>query len=109
MIEGPVQAESAYRKQGFGSRIGFGAAPARVIIDMQRDFIDPDTPTTCAPMAQERLPAIRTLLDAARTAKIPILFTQGLVRPDLSDVGWWKGPHGEGKVQIEGTTGAEIV
>ena len=50
MIDGPVQAESAYREQGFGSRIGFGARPALVIVDMQRDFVDPDAPTTCAPI-----------------------------------------------------------
>jgi maleamate amidohydrolase len=109
VIEGPVHAESAYRKQGFGSRIGFGARPALLIVDMQRDFVDPDAPTTCAPMAQERLPAIRTLLDAARTAGVPVFFSQGLVRPDLADIGLWKGPHGEGKVQIEDTPGAEIV
>src|SRR5215469_1161827 len=102
-------ATSAYHEQGFGSRIGFGERPALVIVDMQRDFVDPDAPTTCAPMAQERLPAIRSLLETARTATIPVFFTQGLVRRDLSDLGLWKGPHGQGRVQIEGTPGAEIV
>ena len=102
-------ATSAYHEQGFGSRIGFGERPALVVVDMQRDFVDPDAPTTCAPMAQERLPAIRSLLEMARAATIPVFFTQGLVRPDLSDLGLWKGPHGQGRVQIEGTPGAEIV
>lgn len=107
--EGRVQAQAAYLKQGFGTRIGFGLRPALVVVDMQRDFVDPDAPTACAPMAQERLPAIRSLLEAARAAGIPVFFTQGLVRRDLSDVGLWKGPHGEGRVQIEGTSGADII
>jgi len=90
--------------------IGFGSRPALVIVDMQRDFVDPDSPATCAPMSQERLPAIRTLLEAARSMEIPVFFTQGLVSPDLSDVGLWKNrAHAEGRVQVEGTPGAEIV
>lgn len=105
-----MDAREHYRRQGFGHTIGYGDRPALLIVDMQRDFVDPDTPTTCAPMAQERLPAIETLLDAARKAGIPVLFSRGLVRPDLSDVGLWKSrAHAEGKVQVEGTPGAEIV
>jgi nicotinamidase-related amidase len=90
-------------------RIGFGERPALLIIDMQRDFIDEDAPATCAPMARERLPAVQRLLELGRTAGIPIFFSQGLVSPDLSDVGHWKGAHGSGAVQIEGTPGADIV
>jgi len=100
-----------YAEQGWGTtRNGFGARPALVVVDMQNDFVDPDSPSTCAPMAQERIPAIRRLLDTARDAGIPVLFTKGLVKPDLSDVGLWKGrAHRTGLCQIEGTRGAEIV
>jgi nicotinamidase-related amidase len=100
-----------YAEQGWGTtRNGFGARPALVVVDMQNDFVDPDSPSTCAPMARERMPAIRRLLDAAREAAIPVFFTQGLVKPDLSDVGLWKGrAHRTGLCQIEGTRGAEIV
>jgi nicotinamidase-related amidase len=90
-------------------RIGFGARPALLIVDMQRDFVDPDAPATCAPMAGERLPAVKELLNAARAAAIPVFFSQGLVSPDLADVGLWKGAHAAGTVQVEGTPGAEIV
>lgn len=100
-----------YEEQGWGvTPNGLGEHPALVIVDMQVDFVDPESPSTCAPMAQQRLPAIRRLLDAAREAGIPICFTQGLVAPDLSDVGLWKGrAHRTGLCQIEGTKGAEIV
>jgi maleamate amidohydrolase len=98
-----------YLDQGWGDRIGFGDRPALLIVDMQHDSIDEDAPTTCAPMAQERLPTVVRLLEAAREARIPVIFTQGVVAADLSDVGLWKGPHGRGEVQIEGTPGVEIV
>ena len=102
---------SRYAEQGWGTAPnGFGDRPALVIVDMQRDFVDPDSPSTCAPMAQDRMPAMRRLLDAAREATIPVFFTQGLVKPDLSDVGLWKGrAHRSGQCQIEGSPGAEIV
>jgi hypothetical protein len=77
---------------------------------MQVDFVDPASPSRCAPVAQERLPAIRRLLDAARAAAIPVLFSQGLVAPDLSNVGLWKSPiHRSGGCPVEDTRGAEIV
>lgn len=100
-----------YAEQGWGThRIGFGSKPLVLIMDMQNDFVDPDSLSTCAPIAQERLPAVRTLLDAAREAGIPVAFTQGLVAADLSDVGLWKGKaHRTGGCQVEGTRGAEII
>lgn len=105
-----MNVEDHYRRQGFGRPIGYGERPALLIVDMQRDFVDPDAPTTCAPMAQERLPAIQALLVAAREAGIPVIFSRGLVSPDLSDIGLWKSTaHAEGRVQVEGTPGAEIV
>lgn len=103
--------QEAYQRQGWGTeRIGFGNRPALLIVDMQYDFVDPASPATCAPMAQERLPNIERLLQASRTADIPIFFSQGLVARDLSDVGLWKGrAHKTGLTQLEGTRGAEIV
>jgi maleamate amidohydrolase len=103
---------SRYAEQeGWGAeRNGLGGRPALVIVDMQNDFVDPDSPSTCAPMAQERMPSIRQLLEAAREAAIPVFFSQGLVKRDLSDVGLWKGrAHRTGLCQIEGSRGAEIV
>lgn len=109
----PIDAETRqrYEEQGWGREpIGFGERPTLVIVDMQNDFVDPDAPSTCAPISQERLPVIRSLLDASRAAGIPIFFTQGLVDPSLADIGLWKGAaHRTGKTQIEGSRGAQIV
>jgi nicotinamidase-related amidase len=108
---GDAATEKVYEQQGWGrERIGFGERPALVIVDMQWDFIDPDGPSTCSPIAQERLPDDRRQLDASRSANIPVFFTQGLVDPTLFDVGLWKGEaHRTGKTQIQGTRGSEIV
>jgi maleamate amidohydrolase len=58
----------------------------------------------------ERLPAIERLLGAAREAAIPVFHSMGIVKPDLSDVGLWKGTaKREGRCQIDGSWGAEIV
>jgi len=100
-----------YRAQGFGlERIGFGERPAVLVVDMQNDFVDPDAPSTCAPSAEEAVPYLQRLVAAARRAGVPVFYTQGLVSPDLKDVGLWKSrAHAEGRVQVEGTRGAEII
>lgn len=100
-----------YAEQGWGTTpIGFGERPALLVIDMQADFVDPSGPATCAPISTDRLPAICRLVAAARAVSIPVFFSRGLVAPDLSDVGLWKGhAHRTGRSQVEGTPGAEIV
>ena len=109
----PIEAgtREVYARQGWGmERIGFGSRPALLIVDMQWDFVDPESPSTCAPLAVERLPDIRRLLDRSRAASVPVFFSQGLVAPSLVDVGLWKGlAHRTGRAQVEGTRGAEIV
>ncbi len=102
--------EEIYKKQGFGvNRIGFGEKPAIVVVDMQKDFIDEDAPSTCHPSTTEIIPHIQRLLEKAREKNIPIFYSQGVVHPSLVEVGLWKSKaHKEGKVQIEGSKGVEI-
>ena len=59
--------------EGFGGRGGFGRRPALVVIDMTLGFTDPGSPLSCdleGPVSE-----IQKLLDAAREAEIPIVFT----------------------------------
>jgi nicotinamidase-related amidase len=61
-------------------------------------------------MAVDRLPDVQRLLAGAREAGIPVFHSMGVVRPDLSDVGLWKGTaKREGRCQIDGSWGADIV
>lgn len=101
-----------YRKQGMGQRIGFGQRPAVLIIDMQNDFCDRDAPTTLWPSIHETFEPIRRLGAAARERRVPVIYTVGLVAADGSTAGLWRFKqryHAEGRVQIEGSRGAEIV
>ncbi len=101
-----------YSQQGMGQRIGFGERPAVLVIDMQNDFCDPDAPTTLWPAIRETFEPIRRLSTAARERGVPVIYTQGLVTVDGSTAGLWRFKqryHAEGRVQIEGSRGAEIV
>ena len=103
---------SLYRQQGMGQRIGFGARPAVLVIDMQNDFCDPDAPTTLWPSIGETYEPIRRLCAAARERRLPVIYTQGLVAADGSTAGLWRFKqrfHAEGRIQIEGSRGAEVV
>jgi nicotinamidase-related amidase len=85
---------------------------ALVVIDMQRDFCDADAPTTLAPQIGATIEPIRRLAAAARARGVPVIYTMGLVAADGSSAGLWQYKarhHHEGRVQIEGSPGAEIV
>jgi nicotinamidase-related amidase len=60
--------------EGFGRRGGgVGARPALVIIDMNNGFTDPASPLVCE--LDGTIEAIRKLLEAARLAEIPVVYT----------------------------------
>ncbi len=104
--------ETLYTSQGMGQRIGFGERPAVLVIDMQHDFCDPDAPTTLWPSIGATYEPIRQLCASARSRRVPVFYTQGLVAADGSSAGLWRlkmRAHGEGKVQIEGSKGASII
>lgn len=104
--------EQLYREQGLGQRMGFGEQPAVLVIDMQHNFCDPDAPTTLYPSILSTYDPIRRLCTAARARRIPVFYTQGLVAADGSSAGLWRlkmRAHGDGRVQIDGSRGAEII
>jgi maleamate amidohydrolase len=59
--------------EGFGGRGGFGRRPALVVIDMTLGFTDPESPLACD--LEGPISEIQKLLEAARRAEIPIVFT----------------------------------
>lgn len=104
--------QTLYREQGMGLRIPPGERPAVLIIDMQNDFCDAEAPTTLWPSIGQTFEPIRRLCTKAREQNIPVIYTQGLVAADGSSVGLWRFKqryHAEGRIQIEGSRGAEIV
>jgi nicotinamidase-related amidase len=93
---------------------------ALLVIDMQHDFVDPES--GCYAIGAEKIvDRIRTLVDRARAADMPVIFTQELHRPDQLDAGRERDagaglPYPGGAPDdplpvhcVEGTRGAEIV
>src|SRR5512136_1142965 len=75
------------------------AASALLVIDMQRFFLDPASPTfTRGGLAI--LPRVKRLIAAYRKAKRPVIFTQHVHHPNDLDAGimgwWWQGKCLEG-------------
>lgn len=65
--------QEIYRSAGFGQTVRRGPRPAIVVVDFTYGFTDVIYPTA-ADMSTE-IAATRTLLDAARSRSIPVVFT----------------------------------
>jgi ureidoacrylate peracid hydrolase len=81
-----------------------GERAALLVIDMQRFFLDPDSPTfTCGGLAV--LPNVKRLIGAFRAAGRPVIYTRHVHHPDGMDAGimgwWWKGMCREGTPESE--------
>jgi nicotinamidase-related amidase len=61
------------RFEGFHGRVGFGARPALVVVDVNRGFTDPASPLVCD--LDDCVAAIARLLEAFRAAGLPVIFT----------------------------------
>jgi len=59
--------------EGFGERGGFGRSPALIVVDMTLGFTDPESPLGSE--LDGPVEAIQKLLEAARRAEIPVVFT----------------------------------
>lgn len=80
------------------------AASALLVVDMQRFFLDVNSPTyTCGGMAI--LPSVKRLVDAFRRADRPVIFTRHVHHPNDLDSGimgwWWEGKCLEGSPESE--------
>jgi maleamate amidohydrolase len=58
---------------GFHGRAGFGARPALLVVDMNVAFTDPRSPLACD--LHDVVGAIARLLDDARRAQLPVVYT----------------------------------
>jgi maleamate amidohydrolase len=102
---------------GAGRRVGFGTAPAVVVIDAQNYMVgnpgrsDVVYPSACGPMAEEALAVLRVLLTEARRQQILVVYTKYEVRRDGLDMGVYRMKRGFPATEgwcLEGSEGAEI-
>ena len=80
-----------YRTRGFQRRIGFGARPALVNIDLANAWTRPENPFSCESM-EVIIPGVQSLLAAAREKRIPIVYTTtayAVTEGAMSDMGLW--------------------
>jgi N-carbamoylsarcosine amidase len=80
-----------YAGRGFKRRVGYGARPALVNIDLANAWTRPGYPFSCDGM-DTIIPAVQELLKAARAKRIPIVFTTtayDVVTGPHSDAGLW--------------------
>ena len=61
------------RHEGFHGRAGFGRRPALLVVDINVGFTDPASPLACE--LEDVVAAIRRLLDEARRAALPVVYT----------------------------------
>src|SRR5689334_200616 len=77
-LRGPLMAHlaalrEAYRRRDWAGRVGFGTRPAVIVIDLARYWLDPGEKLG-APL-DPVLEGARTVVQAARSANVPVFFT----------------------------------
>jgi maleamate amidohydrolase len=81
--------EEILRNSGFGNRIGFGARPALLVVDMQIGFTDPEKSPLAGNLSAQ-IGAIRELLPMVRRGRWPVIFTTtGYNSSGHADAGLW--------------------
>lgn len=76
-----------YRSHGLGNRVGFGARPAVLVVDFVQAYTTPDSPLYAAPGVPAAVAASVPVLDAARAAGVPVIYTTVSFRADGRDGG----------------------
>lgn len=81
----PSARQLDYETAGYGHHLQPGQRPALLLVDPARAYTDP----RCSLYAgvEEPVAAMRVLLDAARSAGVPVVVTRVDIRPDGSDAG----------------------
>lgn len=86
------QDRAVLAKGRFGTRMGFGARPAIVVIDAQRYMVgepgqDAQWPSSCAEAGRAAIEHIASIVHAAQRRGVPCFFTRFEVEADGSDIG----------------------
>ena len=74
-----------YAAAGFGGSLPFGEGPALLIVDVCNAYLDPASPLYAG--VESALASNIRLVDAARAAKVPVVFTRVLYTADGADGG----------------------
>ena len=67
------EATRRYRERGFQRRVGFGAKPALINVDLANAWTRPGNPFTCEHIDDKVIPAVQKLLVAFRKYNFPVV------------------------------------
>jgi len=95
-----------YVRKGFAARVGFGARPALLVIDIIRAFTDLRSPL--ASNLDDQVAAIRSMLAAARERDIPVIFSTVAYDADLQEAGIWIRKIPSNSWLVEGSEWVEV-
>ena len=95
-----------FRAKGFGSRVGFGERPALLAVDFITGFTDLRSPL--AGDLDGQLAATNALLEPARAAGIPIIFSTVAYDAELQEAGVWIRKIPSNKWLVEGSEWVEV-
>ncbi len=100
------EVKEQYAGSGLGGRLTPGRRPAVVVVDLIRGFTDPQCPPGCD------LDAVVTetarVLDAARAASVPVVFTTIAFAPHELDSTVWLRKMPALRVLVEGTPWVDV-
>ena len=74
-----------YLQAGFNNRLGFGSSPALVVIDFCEAYLDPSSPLYAG--VEDARASCQRVLEAARSAGMPVLHTRVEFQPGGADGG----------------------
>jgi maleamate amidohydrolase len=95
-----------FRDKGFGSRVGFGERPALLAVDFITGFTDLRSPLAGDLDAQ--LEATNRLLEPARAAGIPVIFSTVAYDRELQEAGIWLRKIPANSWLVEGSEWVEV-
>jgi maleamate amidohydrolase len=76
----PEELEANYSRGRFGARLGAGARPALLLVDLCQAYTEPGSALHAGDGAHRAVAACRELLDGARSAGRPVLHTRIVLR-----------------------------
>jgi len=103
---GVEAARAVYSSSGIGSRMGMGHRPSVLVVDLQYGFTDPSC--RVGSNLDEVVDATARLLDAARSAALPIAFTVIGFHPSGRDGAVWIRKMPGLAELVEGTRWCEV-
>ncbi|SDY69322.1 Nicotinamidase-related amidase [Modestobacter sp. DSM 44400] len=86
-LEEYARLRQEFREKGFGRRVGFGQRPAILVVDLITGFTDLRSPL--AGELDSQLAATNALLEPARAADIPVIFSTVAYDAELQEAGIW--------------------